>query len=161
MNRSGVRRRGFTLIELLIVMLIIAILTGVVIMATVGGIFENAKEQAYTTLRDQLQNAVIEQITDEAGDLPPTLGTVNISGNKSILDICALMNPEGMLRTAPEGCILLNGSGNDNCDGGNCSGCVVSFHYIWAIDGRGNVFSTCVGPDCASNNEDGFQDVWP
>jgi prepilin-type N-terminal cleavage/methylation domain-containing protein len=162
MKRAGRKRaRGFTLIELLIVMLIISILAGVVIMATVGGVLENAKEQAYATLRHQIQDAVIEHMSDHTGELPPTVGTVNISGNKSILDMCSLITPGGMLRTAPEGCILINGSNNDNCDGGNCSGCVVSWHYIWAIDQQGNVFSACVGPDCAANNMTGYQDVWP
>jgi prepilin-type N-terminal cleavage/methylation domain-containing protein len=165
MKSSDAQRRkgrcGFTLIELLIVMLILAILAGVVVMS-VGGVFKNAGESAYKTLRDQIQDVVIAYTAIHETEPPPTVGTVNISGNKSILDMCSILLPGGLLRTAPEGCISINGSNNDNCDSAlNCSGCRATFHYIWAIDSKGNVFSTCVGGDCAANGEDGYQDVWP
>jgi type II secretory pathway pseudopilin PulG len=165
MNCSVAQRRkgrcGFTLIELLIIMLILAILSGVVVMA-VGGVFQNADERAYETLRDQIQNVVIAYATIHETKLPPTVGTVNISGNKSILDMCSILLPGGMLRTAPDGCISINGSNNDNCDSAiNCSGCIATSHYIWAINERGDLYSTCVGSDCKANNADGYQDVWP
>jgi prepilin-type N-terminal cleavage/methylation domain-containing protein len=165
MKISAVQRRkgrcGFTLIELLIVMLILAILAGVVVMA-VGGVFQNANERAYETLRDQIQNVVIAYRAIHETELPPTVGTVNISGNKSILDMCSILLPGGMLRTAPDGCISITGSNNDNCDSAmiNCSGCIATSH-IWAIDFSGNVYSACVGGDCNANNADGYQDVWP
>ena len=165
MKSCAVQRRkgkcGFTLIELLIVMLILAILAGVVVMS-VGGVFKNAGEGAYGTLRDQVQDVVTAYTVIHDTELPPTVGTVNISGNKSIVDMCSILLPGGMLRTAPGGCILINGSNNDNCDSAmNCSGCLATAHYIWAIDFKGNVYSTCVGSDCAANGVDGYQGVWP
>lgn len=167
MKNSAVPRHkgrcGFTLIELLIVMLILAILAGVVVMS-VGGIFEDTKERAYEELRGQIQNAVIAYELDRPNELPPEIGMVNISGNnKRIFDICSLTLPTGLLRTAPDGCILINGSSNDNCDStiGNCSGCLATSHYIWAYDLEGNIYSTCVGSDCKANNADGYQGIWP
>lgn len=165
MKNPDVQRRkgkcGFTLIELLIVMLILAILAGVVVLS-VGGVFKNAGASAYGTLRDQIQNVVTAYTTINNTELPPTVGTVNISGNKSILDMCSILLPGGFMRTAPDGCISINGSNNDNCDSAmNCSGCRATFHYIWAIDFSGNVYSACVGSDCKANNADGYQDVWP
>jgi prepilin-type N-terminal cleavage/methylation domain-containing protein len=158
-RRKG--RYGFTLIELLIVMLILAILAGVVVLS-VGGLFQNAGESAYKTLKDQIQSVVTAYSTIHDTELPPTVGTVNISGNKSILDMCSILLPGGMMRTAPDGCILINGSANDNCDSNaSCSGCQATFHYIWAIDNQGNVYSSCVGSKCNMTNTDGYQDVWP
>jgi prepilin-type N-terminal cleavage/methylation domain-containing protein len=155
-------KSGFTLIELMIVMVILAILAGVVVMA-VGGVFKNAGKSAYGTLRDQIQDVVIAYTAIHETELPPTVGTVNISGDKDILDMCSILLPGGMLRTAPDGCISINGSNNDNCDSAmiNCSGCFATSHYIWAIDTRGNLYSACAGGDCKANNADGYQDVWP
>jgi prepilin-type N-terminal cleavage/methylation domain-containing protein len=166
LKSSAVQRRkgkcGFTLIELMIVMLILAILAGVVVMA-VGGTFKNAGERAYETLRSQIQNVVIAYTAIHETELPPTVGTLDISGNKSILDMCSILLPGGMLRTAPDGCVSINGSNNDNCDSAtiNCSGCIDTSHYIWAIDSKGNLYSACVGGDCNANNADGYQGVWP
>lgn len=158
-------KKGFTLIELLIVMLVLAILAGVVVMA-VGGVFDDAKERAYETLRGQIQNAVISYNSENNGHMPPTVGTANISGQKGILDICSLVLPEGMLRAAPAGCISLPDGDDDNCDGSDCGGCMVTSHYIWAIDVKGNVYSQCTdtvanGGSCANNSSDGYQGVWP
>jgi len=165
MKSSDVQRRkgrcGFTLIELLIVMVILSILAGVVVMS-VGNVFQSAGESTYGTLRDQIQDVVIAYTAIHKIELPPTVGTVNISGDKSILDMCSILLPGGMLRNAPDGCISINGSSNDNCDSAmNCSGCIATSHYIWAIDKSGTVFSTCVGSECTANGVDGYQDVWP
>jgi len=164
--RSAIKGKGgFTLIELLIVMLVLAILAGVVVMA-VGGVFDDAKETAYDTLRGQIQNAVIAYNSENNGHMPPTVGTANISGEKGILDICSLVLPEGMLRAAPAGCISLPNGDDDNCDGSDCGGCLVTSHYIWAIDVKGNVYSQCAdtvanGGGCANTSSNGYQGVWP
>jgi prepilin-type N-terminal cleavage/methylation domain-containing protein len=185
MKKLGLRRlggkRGFTLIELLIVMVILAILAGVVIMA-VGGVFGTAHESAYTSVKPQIQNGVIEYATANNGDLPfvigawdqdivTPLGTVN---DTAILDICAIVGTDRILRALPDGCY--EGSGatdDDNCDGSTtpCGGCIDGNHYVWYMDSNGNVYSLCVGSDCKCDTEDtwcldplgtdGYMDVWP
>ncbi|MQY55433.1 MAG: prepilin-type N-terminal cleavage/methylation domain-containing protein, partial [Dehalococcoidia bacterium] len=160
---------GFTLIELLIVMVILAILAGVVIMA-VGGVFGTAHESAYDAVKPQLQNGVIEYTTDHNGNLPPVigdwnqdivtpLGTVN---DTAILDVCAIVGGDRILRTMPDGCALITGIENDNCDGTQpCTGCNEDNHYVWYMDSSGNVYSLCPGTGCTLNGTDGYQGVWP
>lgn len=174
MKRFGLRRlggkRGFTLIELLIVMVILAILAGVVIMA-VGGVFGTAHETAYEAVKPQLQNGVIEYATAHNGQLPPVngdwnqdivtpLGTVN---DTAILDICAIIGVDRILRTMPDGCALIEGENNDNCDGDTtpCGGCLTDNHYVWYMDSSGNVYSLCPGTGCTLTDTDGYQGVWP
>jgi hypothetical protein len=99
---------------------------------------------------------------DNDGKLPVINATVNIGGHDfQIVDICALLTSgDSMLSDVPVGLASVNGSGNDNCDAG-CEGCHSDYHYVWAVDDEGNVYSTCVGEDCDANGEDGFQGVWP
>jgi len=172
MKKLGLRRlgskRGFTLIELLIVMVILAILAGVVIMA-VGGVFGTAHETAYESVKPQLQNGVIEFATDNNGALPPTIGNATIIntdlGNVSatVLDVCAIIGVDRILRTMPDGVYLGAGGDNDNCDGATvpCGGCEATSSYVWYIDSGGNVYSLCPGADCILHDTDGYQDTWP
>ncbi len=177
MKKLGLRRlggkRGFTLIELLIVMVILAILAGVVIMA-VGGVFGTAHETAYEAVKPQLQNGVIEYATDHNGRLPSVIGDgVDISTalgtvNASILDVCQIIGSERILRTMPDGCALITGADNDNCDGSTtpCGGCLTANHYVWHMDTSGNVYSLCVNTaankgGCTNTTADGYHGVWP
>ena len=174
MKKLGLRRlggkRGFTLIELLIVMVILAILAGVVIMA-VGGVFGTAHETAYESVKPQLQNGVIEYATDNNGDLPPVIGSWNQSivtslgsvNNTAILDVCAIVGVDRILRTMPDGVYAGGGGADDNCDGLTvpCGGCVDTNSYVWYIDSGGNVYSLCPGADCTLHDTDGYQDTWP
>jgi len=177
MKKLGLRRlggkRGFTLIELLIVMVILAILAGVVIMA-VGGVFGTAHESAYESVKPQLQNGVIEYATAHNGQLPDViglwdqnivtpLGTVN---DTAILDVCAIIGVDRILRTMPDGVYQEAGTDNDNCDGLTtpCGGCITGNHYLWYMDANGNVYSLCqdvTADDCTSLTDDGYQGVWP
>ena len=160
-------RRGFTLIELLIVMVILAILAGVVVMS-VGGIFTQADETAYNAMRHQIQNAVVEYMgnSTNVGSVPLLGINVTIDGEvRDVIDICDMKTPLGIIREAPRGCIEIPGPDNDNCDNGSCL-CDATYHYLWAVDDSGNLFSACVdtaanGGGCVNNSSDGFQGVWP
>jgi type IV pilus assembly protein PilA len=149
-------RKGFTLIELLIVMSILMILVGVVILS-VGNVFGRARTTAYTSVKDQVQTAVVSYQIDSLGNFPLTGNTTVIDGKTlGILDVCALLvynTPSGLLR--------------DNCDSVeyNCS-CDSKAHYIWAIDVTGNVYSSCIDTSlnnggCKNTSQDGFQEAWP
>lgn len=187
--KRGKGKRGFTLIELLIVMVILAILAGVVVMA-VGGIFGTAKEQAYNTIKPQIQNAVTAWMVDHNGERPYRQNTsvveVDITTEAGasvpdceVLDICAIVGTGELLRTIPDGCF---GVGNDstsnfwNASDVSYSGCTNpnsgEGHYVWVIDGTGNVYSACDmnkdGAFSANDSIDGFhnattwdQDYWP
>jgi len=184
--KRGKGKRGFTLIELLIVMVILAILAGVVVMA-VGGIFGTAKEQAYNTIKPQIQNAVTAWMVDHNGERPPrtavnwtiTTEAGDTVDNCSAIDICAIQGVGELLRQVPDGCFgtVLNTSSNFyNVTTGGYTGCsnpnAGEGHYVWVIDKTGNVYSIC---NMDKNNIyadteliDGFhnettydQDYWP
>lgn len=186
-SKRGKGKRGFTLIELLIVMVILAILAGVVVMA-VGGIFSTAKEQAYNTIKPQIQNAVTAYQTEQQGALPPRMGgaagnypQVNTSGgvtiNTAILDICAVVGIGELLRTIPDG--VSDVGANNNFynaaahPGVDCTATGAGQHYIWTVDQTGNVYSVCDEDGDGSWDEmggtsglhettDGYHDeVWP
>lgn len=161
-------KRGFTLIELLIVLVIISILAGVVALSA-GSIADRARHIAYQIAKSGIQNAVIAHMAS-VGGFPITGTTIDIGGETySIIDICALSGPEGLLKEVPDGCWWGTAEDDDNCDGsGNvsCAGCETRAHYIWAIGTRGEMISVCKNTDangggCANNASDGYQDVWP
>ena len=116
----------------------------------------------YSTIKSQLQNAVQDYQDKNEGGFPTVNGNVTVNGSLyHIIDICALLvSNGGKLSYTPGNCVRINGSDNDNCDGG-CEGCWEYSHYIWAIDESGNVYSTCIGSDCSAYNTDGYQGVWP
>jgi len=184
--KRGKGKRGFTLIELLIVMVILAILAGVVVMA-VGGIFGTAKEQAYNTIKPQIQNAVTAWMVDHNGERPYRT-TVNWTvtteagdtvDNCSAIDICCIVGTGELLRTVPDGCFgneSVDTSNFWNASDGGYTGCTNpnsgEGHYVWVIDKTGNVYSICDmskdGTFAGTDLVDGFhnettydQDYWP
>ena len=138
-------KKGLTLIELLIVLVILAILAGVIVLA-VGGIFGRTGEQAYNLVRDEIQLAVTNYMTNiSAGD--------PVMANVSNVDVCLLLGSEdGLLREVPDGVTSANG---------NCSGTDDTASYIWTFD-EGNVGSICVGAECTAGcPDDDYCGVWP
>ncbi|MFA5374623.1 MAG: type II secretion system protein [Dehalococcoidia bacterium] len=167
-SAGSVNRKGFTLIELLIVMSILMILVGVVILS-VGNVFGRARTTAYTSVKDQVQTAVIAYQIDSLGNFPLTGNTTVIDGKTlGILDACALLvysTPSGLLREIPDG--FTSTEDNDNCDSQEYTcACNVEAHYVWAIDVNGDVYSSCIDTllndgGCKNTGQDGFQDAWP
>jgi prepilin-type N-terminal cleavage/methylation domain-containing protein len=163
---GSANKRGFTLLELLIVISILMILVGVVILS-VGNVFGTARKTAYTSVRQQVQTAVIAYQAKSLGNYPLTGNTTVIDGKTlGIIDACALLASSGsMLREVPDG--FISTPDNDNCDSGeyNCS-CDLKAHYIWTVDVNGNIYSSCIdtilnGGGCINSSSDGFQGVWP
>ncbi len=116
----------------------------------------DAYPKAWADWRDKLQTAVAS-----AGALPVIGDNATVAiGSESchIIDICKLKDAK--LIPAPDSCVKLDGDGNDNCDGGNCS-CYNDAHYVWALDSNGSVCSICIGDKCRASNADGYQGVWP
>ena len=173
-----ISKGGFTLIELLIVMVIIAILAGVIVMA-VGGVFGTARSTAYSTAREQIQNAVVAYEAANSGTLPTTNGaTIVLTGNDSIstkvINMSLLLsasNPTGgTLRIVPDGCWGAGNNSNpaDNCYGNATMGCRTNSHYVWVVDNTSSVYSICTnsggGTACSgvtTNTTNGFGTVWP
>ena len=94
---------------------------------------------------------------------PPTTGeTVTIDkGTFEIIDICKIVDTVSFDQEVLEALLLsCADTTHDNCELGPCS-CNTNAHYVWLVDDELNVYSTCVGGDCADNNEDGYQGVWP
>jgi hypothetical protein len=115
----------------------------------------------YDGAKMQVEVGVMDYVDRTFGDLPITGETITLTnpvGTFNIIDICALLASEGgILKDVPESCV---DTIHDNCDMGPCS-CNISGHYIWLVDYYGDVYSTCVGTECAANYEDGFQGVYP
>ena len=128
-----------------------------------GGIFTPSPcRYAYDCTKLEFQTAVDDYKENHDGELSIINGTVSINGTLYyIIDACLLIGPNRGLHNVPDSCAAINGSNNDNCDGGGCSGCYDDCHYIWAVDDYGNVISTCIGEECKANSEDGDQNIWP
>jgi hypothetical protein len=119
-------------------------------------------ETAYNGVHEELHIAVADYMDRHDGALPVVGGNVSVNGTSyQIIDICALLKSNGgELHTILNGCAVVNGSGNDNCDAG-CSGCEGNHSYIWAVDADGGIHSACVGSNCSAQYTDGYQQVWP
>jgi prepilin-type N-terminal cleavage/methylation domain-containing protein len=165
---GSANKRGFTLIELLIVLTILSILAGVVILS-LGNVPSTARKTAYTSVKQQVQTAVVAYQVKSLGYYPLTGNTTVINGKTlGTIDVCALIvynTPYGLLRAIPDGFVSTEDS--DSCDSQvyNCS-CDVQAHYVWAIDVNGNVYSSCIDTllnkgGCTNTSSDGFQGVWP
>jgi hypothetical protein len=117
--------------------------------------------QAWSDWRDKIQDAVTEYGNTNNGSLPIVGGgAVIVDGEEQyIIDICALVEMKFMPST-PASCISLPGTGDDNCDGGNCS-CSEAHHYIWTVDAEGSVDSACIGQQCDQADAGGYQGIWP
>ena len=108
----------------------------------------------YETAKHKMQLAVTSYQTNHNGELPLTGATVAIEGTDyDIIDVCALVVKDKLLRKVPKG------TNKRNCSAGGCT--CQDGHYLWLCDRNGNVLSTCVGAECKANNEDGYQGVWP
>ena len=122
----------------------------------------DGRQLAYDALRAELQAAVADYRSGNGGELPADGSTVIIDNSSyQIIDMCALVEGTSLLAEVPDSCGTIARSGNDNCDAGGCSGCSVRYHYIWAVDDDGGIFSSCAGMECRAYAEDGFQNVWP
>ena len=120
------------------------------------------KEPPYTSTKDDIQNAVFAYMTDHNGIFPTLNGTYSniCCQDCSVINISALLVPNGgWLRKVPDG-FNLSVSGNDNCGGNASMGCRNTSSYIWIVDNYGNVFSYCAGTGCVTNNTC-YQGVWP
>ena len=129
---------------------------------TSSGQSESSKAAAYAVTKDELKNSIADYSTRYSGAFPMPLGTVIVNGiSRNIIDFNGLLAANGgLLSHVPAGTYSAAGANNDNCDGG-ANGCSTYAHYIWAMDNYGNVYSTCMGSDCGSNNASGYQGVWP
>lgn len=189
MKRWGLRRlggkRGFTLIELLIVMVILAILAGIVIIS-VGGVIGRGQATAYDGAKEQVELGVTDYIARTFGDLPTLncsilAGALNDQDGNAmttlgpwfVVDMCSLTLSEGgVLKEIPVSAYgvapTITTAGAD-CATGNCNtpayptcNCSTSNHYTWLLDTTtGDVFSVCSGADCDTEDEDGFQGIYP
>ena len=117
----------------------------------------------YAGDKESVRLAVVTYMATTSPFNPPTTGeTVTIDkGTFKVVDICQLID------TGPESPGVLEGvlpscanTAHDNCELGPCN-CHTDAHYIW-LAGKGvDIYSTCVGDECAANNEDGYQGVYP
>jgi hypothetical protein len=119
-------------------------------------------ETAYNGVHKELQIAVDDYMDTHNGALPVSGAKVSVNGTSyPIVDICMLLKSNGgELHTMLDGCIAVDGSGNDNCDAG-CTGCEGNHSYIWVVDVDGGIHSACVGSNCSAQYTDGYQQVWP
>ena len=131
---------------------------------------DTKEESAYWDDDNTLQNTIgiwRGRYPDEP--IPAVNGTVTVDGEERyIVDFCYLYGGtySGDMQSyklVPESAISINGADNDNCDKYPKSPtlCHREYHYIWAMDEIGVVYSTCIGDDCWANNESGFQGVYP
>ncbi len=119
---------------------------------------------SYQDIRKSMGVAALAYVLQtHAGNAPTTGETVTIDeGTFKIIDMCQLVDTvafepdvlEALLRPCAD-------TAHDNCELGPCN-CHSDAHYIWLVDPDSlKVYSTCVGDDCAANNQDGYQGVWP
>ena len=168
---------GFTLIELLIVIVIIAILAGVIIMS-IGGVFGNARETAYSTARQQIQNAVMAYSanTSNAGQLPKVANATsgwtsnNLTPTQYVVNVTLLLvSNGGMLRQVPDG-IYTSGNatyGISNINLWPAPDGYAGGHYVWLMDQFSTVASICVNTSSSTGNcnapvgVNGYCGTWP
>lgn len=114
----------------------------------------------YNTTREQIESAVMAYRAENELEVPFTEGYTYIGSYPyKLIDICALVDG-GFLSGVPQGCTVIEGEDNDNCDGVGCR-CHEDAHYVWVANKWGNVFSTCEGETCNMSYANGFQEVWP
>jgi hypothetical protein len=120
-------------------------------------------QELYRGDKESLRLAVVTYMAWTGTSNPPTTGeTVTIDeGTFNIIDVCQLIDtgPEspGVLEGVPRSCA---DTAHDNCELGPFN-CYSDGHYIWLVGKEVDVYSTCVGDDCAANDEDGYQGVYP
>ena len=125
--------------------------------------FTDEGSVSYTDIKKSMGVAVPAYALQAHSASPPTTGeTVTIDkGTFEIIDICKIVDTVSFEPEVLEALLLsCADTTHDNCEPGPCS-CNTNAHYVWLVDDELNVYSTCVGNDCADNNEDGYQGVWP
>ena len=109
---------------------------------------------SYNQSRHDIQAAVTAYQDKHDGGLPVLNRTVTINGStRHLIDLCDLKYKGEFLKSVPLGCAP------DNCAAGGCT--CTDGSYIWAVDGDGNISSTCISLDCEAYQVDGYQGVWP
>ena len=191
MGSLGKKREGFTLIELLIVMVILAILAGIVIISIGGVIgrgqataYNADREQIEAAVAEFMTRPTDITYNHVIGEVPLTAAAgvngTDIDGaevqNASVyytVAICPLTVdafPQGILKQIPataHGNNMANSGAN--AEAGADAAClaagadaVADGHYQWLTTTGGDVISICIGAeDCANEDMDGFQDVYP
>jgi len=134
--------------------------------------FSHATGNAYDTIKPQIQNAVTAYTVDHQGELPPHTGSVDITtqtgssvNDCGIINLCALIGINDLLRSVPDGCYGYSGQANTNFFSGSCDNPTTG-HYVWVIDYVGNVYSICDenrdGTYSSTDRVDGQHDnIWP
>ena len=117
-------------------------------------------DEDYLAVKGDVQTALDTYIASHNGSVPVTARSITLlypAGTFNILDVCELIGAGDLLEDVPDG---FRDDNFDNCDAGTCD-CDDDAHYIWLVDGDGNVLSCCMGNDCDNNYTDGYQSVWP
>ena len=125
--------------------------------------FTDKGSASYTDIKKTMGLAVASYALQARSFTPAKTGeTVTIDkGTFDIIDICKIVDNVPFDQESLEALLLsCADTAHDNCELGPCS-CNADAHYIWLVDDQLDVYSTCVGGDCADNNEDGYQGVWP
>jgi hypothetical protein len=122
--------------------------------------FQASYQASYNSDKNNIQTALTAYTASHNGSLPLTNNAAQLyfpSGTYQIINICALIGPGDLLDEVPASCIDFS---SDNCVANTCT-CKQNAHYVWLMDGVGNVLSNCIGSDCDTNLTDGYQGIWP
>jgi len=135
------------------------------------------KEQAYNTVKSQIQNSVTAWMVNHNGEQPPYDPTpFNVSVYTfipvNVIEICSIIGaflpevPDGCYGSASQAHTNFYNSSDSRYGGGCINPNVSDGHYIWTMDTNGNVYSICDenrdGVYDATDRVDGFhQDIWP
>lgn len=117
-------------------------------------------QASYNSDKSKIQAALNVYIGSHNGSFPETNYSIQLnypSGTYHIIDICSLLGTGNMLQEVPVSCV--NSSFN-NCESNSCV-CKQNAHYVWLLDGAGNVLSSCIGSGCDTDFSDGYQGIWP
>jgi hypothetical protein len=150
------------LLALLLFLCVCIAMTCIIIINMDGGSCCVPRSAAYSTAREQIQNAVTNYSGTYNKSLPILSGIYTNANCSSchVINISTLVVANGgLLRRSPDG-LNLSASGNDNCGGNASLGCHSGWSYIWIVDIHGTVYSYCAGAGCTTNNS-GYQGVWP
>ena len=117
-------------------------------------------QSSYDAEKTNIQTALNAYSTSHNGSTPVTNSSIQLNypaGTYFIINMCALVGTGDLLDAMPVSCI---DSTFDNCETAGCT-CNQNAHYVWLVNGFGNVLSSCIGGDCDTNFADGYQGIWP
>jgi hypothetical protein len=149
-------------VSVFLIFCLLPIVVGLILMSIAGSLGPSS-QAPYMTARDEVGIAVIAYTIDNNADIPALTGTYSIAecADCHPIDMNLLITSSDMiLSEVPDGTYAVAGANNDNCDGG-ATGCSADNHYVWLVNTFGIVYSKCMGADCNSNGDDGYQGVWP